>query len=140
MKINKKFLILFLLLVVLILSFFIFVNYKKNINKDLVSSSGKNNVEAEKSFEEREAIIKEELSKKFSVSSDKITVLIGRESEKHISGLFSVKDFRELAIFSGVFYAKVSQEIEIIWAGDGSPDCENIKKEGFSQEMAPNCF
>jgi len=147
-KDNKKIIIIFLLIVLVLIAsivFFIFKNKNESSNNDNNFTNNVNEISSESllkktSFEDREISIKESLAKKFNVSSDQVSVFIGRESENHINGAFFIENFSDTESFSGYFFAVLEDTINVVWADKGTVDCSIITSYNFPTEMAPECF
>lgn len=147
-KNNKKIVIIFsliLLILIVIIMFFVFKNKNKADNNsnnftNSVDEISDDSLLKKTSFEDRELSIKESLAKKFNVSSDQISVFIGRESENHINGAFFIENFSGTESFSGYFFAVLEDTINVVWADKGTVDCSIITSYNFPTEMAPECF
>ncbi len=142
MKNNKK---IFVVLAVLIIVIFLAIFFINNFFRDYGVGKGDNfkKQEAlfieETSFEERENIIKNYIATKFNVSADLVTVLIARESETHINGMFVISSQAE-EDKTGYFFGVINKKIDIVWAEESLPDCSIIRDYNFSSEMAPTCL
>ncbi len=138
---NKKKLIIIAILGLFLLLLAIFSLYyfnQKNNNK--IEIKIEENIFNNYSFEDRESFIEKQLIKKFNVKEDNISVFIGRESEKHISGLFFIENYKNKEYFNGSFFIYIDNKLNIVWADEGDINCEIIKQYSFPQEMAQSCF
>ncbi|HPT08427.1 MAG TPA: hypothetical protein PLE28_01890 [bacterium] len=140
---NKKIIIIFSLILVILIVVLIFFVFKKNSNNNLSNNPdgiSNNSLLKQTSFADRETSIKESLAKKFNISSDQVSVFIGRESENHINGAFFIENYLGTESLSGYFFAVLKNSIDIVWADKGSVDCSIITSYNFPSEMAPECF
>lgn len=137
---NKKFLLLFLAIVIVLIVVIVFIDFQRKEEKTLIFNDfTEEGLMFETSFEEREVIIKNLLSKKYQDNKE-IEVFIAREEESHINGLFFINNYNNQEVFRGKFFAIVDKNIEIVWSGDGQIDCSILNSYSFPQEMAPDCF
>lgn len=137
---NKKLLLLFLAVIIVLVVVIVFIASQRGEKKLLnFNNISQNNPISEMRFEEKEDIIKSLLSKKYQNSAD-LEVLIARESEEHINGLFFINNYNGQDVFRGKFFAVINKDISIVWSGEGPIDCSVLNSYSFPQEMAPECF
>ena len=141
MKISKKILIP---IIIIIISVLVLLLVMLNMNRDEKNNQttvSENEVFFEKnSFTEREDIIKDILSKKLSVSFEKSSVMIARETPGYINGVFSSEELTDKNQNKVYFYAITSgNNVEVVWYGDTDPDCSIMQKYNFPNEMKDNC-
>ena len=138
---NKKNLIIVSsLFIFLLITIFVFFSYSNKDKSAKVELKPEENFFSDYSFEERENFIKEQLVKKFNIKEDSLSVFIGRESEKHINGLFFIENYKNKDFYNASFYVYIDNKLNIVWADEQEVDCSIIKKYEFSEEMAPFCF
>ena len=121
-----------------------FNNYRKkdgDWRKDFPPSTA--SLMEKTTFEEREDTVQGLLAQKFKVSLDKVSILIARESDTHMNGIFFIEGLtseNETGAFNGFFFATVSNNINIVWADKEMADCAVINTYSFPESMAPDCF
>jgi len=84
--------------------------------------------------------IKEFLAKKYDKKVSEVTITITQETENHAKG--SVVFQPGGSGNSGLFLAaKINDEWEVVFDGNGAPDCVNLESYNFPQEMLQNiCY
>ncbi len=140
MKMSKKILISLGLIVVLALILLLIITSLKNNKNDKTSNNKKETFFENNSFTERENIIKNILAEKFSISSENSSVIIARETPGFINGVFLSDKLVDKNQNKVYFYAITSNnDVEIVWYGEGDPDCQIMTKYNFPKEMSGNC-
>lgn len=138
---NKKIFFIFLAIIIVLIALILVITSKREQNIGEQNGEGdvtKNFIE-KTTFEEREDIIKNLLMNKYK-ADEGVEVLIARESDNHINGIFFIENMNNEEFFQGKFFAIINQSIEVVWSGDGPVDCEIISRYNFPLEMAQGCF
>lgn len=138
---NKKIIIFSLLFICFVLIIWIIfknLDFSSSGPSDSKGLANQEEVFEEHSFENKEKLISQTLSKKFGVKQEDVSASIALESKTHVAGFYFVNSLNNSS--KGKFFGIINKNVEIVWFGAENINCKVLLENNFPQEMIPSCF